>query len=97
MRVLPIAPYYVIFGPLQRLLGCFHTLVGNHSDTVARKQCYLNLLTLVHCSQLPFKLLLLHSQLPFKSKVPVLLVMLMLSCGVAVLLFDASRVFYEGT
>ena len=37
--VLPIAPmlgHQVIFGPLQRLLGCFHTPVGNHSDTVAR-------------------------------------------------------------
>ena len=28
----------------------------------------LNLLTLVHCTQLPFKLLLLNSQLPFKSE-----------------------------
>ena len=60
-------------------------------------KCYLNLLTLVPCTQLPFKLLLLHSQLPFKFKVAVLLVMLMLGCGVAVLLIDASRVFYEGT
>ena len=70
--VLPIAP---VLGYLRAATAppwllphsCWQPL--RHCGT----KCYLNLLTLVHCTQLPFKLLLLHSQLPFKFKVAVLL------------------------